>query len=194
MRNYAALGTWWHLRASIIDEYRLLRSGDPSLLNPRLDHPAIATKADAGETTTVFTEVSSIRRVGAKSGLIFTGSHKQPFDLFIPDIDSPAGQEIVMLLETRYISGGEELPRRSYTYVTGELSKFNDKPQMVLHSADQITDLPEPAVVTAGARIKFPSQSKYEIFPVSVKRSGDHGQPIVMRLFSRHLLLKVLYQ
>jgi len=154
MRDYAALGTWWQLRAEVIDDYRARKQTDPSLLNTRLDHAKIAAKAQAQEAATVFTEVSSIRRVGANSGLIFTGSHEQPFDLFLPDMDSAAGQEVMKLLETRYISGGESQPRRSYAYVTGELSMFGGKPQMVLDSADQITDVPGAREESeAGARI-----------------------------------------
>jgi micrococcal nuclease len=140
LRNYAALGTWWELRGTIIDEYRKVKAIDDSLLNPRLDYATIVAKARDQEHATVFTEVRSITRVGGSSGLIGIGSIEQAFSLFIPDIDSPEGQEIVNLLETRYISSGDDHPKRSYAYVTGQLSTFRDRPQIVLTSADQITD------------------------------------------------------
>lgn len=139
-RNYSLLGTWWKLRAAIIDEYRKIKAKDSSIFNTRLDYATLKEKAQAGEKATVFTELRSIERVGGCSGLVFIGSNQQPFNLYIPDIDSPEGQEIVNLLETRYMSSGEDYPKRSYGYVTGELSTFHDKPQIVLFSADQITD------------------------------------------------------
>lgn len=147
MRNYAALGTWWLLRASIIDEYRKRKAQGANVLNTRLDYAELKAKAEAGEEATVFTELRSITRVGGSSGLIGIGSNEQPFSLFIPDMDSDEGQAIVNLLETRYISSGEDHPRRSYAYVTGALSTFRDRPQMVLTSVTQITDgiaRPEP--------------------------------------------------
>ena len=140
LRNYAALGTWWQLRADIIDEYRNARGTDDSLLNPRLDYAELQVKAGNGESATVFTEFRTIRRIRGKSGLIGIGSNEQPFSLFIPDMDSPEGQATVNLLESRYISSGDDHPRRSYAYVTGQLSTFQDRPQMVLNVATQITD------------------------------------------------------
>jgi micrococcal nuclease len=140
IRNYAALGTWWQLRASIIDEYRKLKAVDASVLNTRLDYAILEAKAQAGESATVFTELYSLSRTGGRHGLIDIGSDQQPFKLFLPDIDAPAGEEIADLLGTRYFSHGEGRPRRSYAYVTGRLSTFRGRPQMVVTSADQITD------------------------------------------------------
>ncbi len=140
IRNYAALVTWWQLRASIIDEYRKLKAVDDSLLNTRLDYAILEAKAEAGEIVTVFTELRSLRRTGGRFGVIDIGSEKQPFKLFLPDIDAPAGEEIADLLGTRYFSRGEGRPRRSYAYVTGRLHTFQGRPQMLVASADQITD------------------------------------------------------
>jgi micrococcal nuclease len=141
-RNYAALGTWWALRANIINEYRARRAVDSSILNSRLDYADLHARAGNGEEVTVFTEMRSIKRVGSDHGLVSIGSVHQPFGLFIPQLDSEAAQEIVRLLETRYISSDEAHPRRSYAYVSGELKKFDGKPEIVLRSADQITDIP----------------------------------------------------
>lgn len=142
LRNYAALGTWWQLRASIIEDYRKVRAIDDTVLDTQLDYVALEAKARAGESAAVFTELRSIRRVGGRSGLIAIGTTQQPFNLFIPDIDSAEGQEIALLLETRYISSDEDHPRRSYAYVTGKLSTYQDSPQMILVAAEQITDYP----------------------------------------------------
>lgn len=139
-RNYAALGCWWQLRGRIIEDYRRVRALDASILNPRLDYAPISAMARETEAATIFTEMRTITRVGGHSGLISMGSVDRPFSLFLPDMDSEAGQAVVNLLEARYISSGEDHPKRSYAYVTGKLSTYRDRPQLVVNSADQIGD------------------------------------------------------
>jgi len=139
-RNYAALTTWWKLRARIIDEYRALKAVIPSLLNTRLDYQAIVEKAQNNQTATIFTELRGIRRITGEHGLISHGSDDRPFSLFIPVMNSINGQEIIQQLMNRYISEGESHPHGSYAYVTGQLSLFDSRPQMVLTSVSQIND------------------------------------------------------
>jgi len=139
-RNYAALTTWWKLRARIIDEYRALKVAVPTLLNTRLDYQAIVQKAQNNQTVTIFTELRGIRRISGEYGLISNGNDDRPFSFLIPEMNSVAGQEIIQLLMNRYISDGESQARRSYAYVTGELSLFGSRPQMVLTSALQMSD------------------------------------------------------
>lgn len=179
-RNYAALGTWWNLRARIIDEYRRVRATDDSILNTRLDYAALEEMARADEPATVFTELRSISRVGGIHGLIGIGSLQQPFSLFLPDIDSPAAQEIVNLLEARYASGGEDHPRRSYAYVTGQLSTYRDRPQMVLTSAEQITDrivarqdVASPAAVSIASLLPDPAGADAGHEQVTLRNTAD---------------------
>ena len=140
VRNYAALGTWWHLRASIIDRYRQVARTRPDLLNSRLDYAAIEAKAAAQESATIFTELRSVQRITGDRALIRIGSQQQPFSVFIPDVTSPEGQALLNLLETRYISRDIAYPRRSYAYVTGKLSLFREQPQITVTKPDQITD------------------------------------------------------
>ena len=140
IRNYAALGSWWKLRARIIDEYRVLKSKVPALLNTRLDYETIVNKANEGESVTIFTELSGIRRVGQRSGLISYGGQDRPFSLYLPDIESETGQKLIRLMQNRYISGGESNPRRSYAYVSGVLSLFRESPQLKVTDVKQITD------------------------------------------------------
>jgi len=140
IRNYAVLNTWWTMRARVIDEYRKIKSGYPDLLNTRLDYDTIATRAQSGDTVTVFTELRSYKFAGQKSVVVRIGSVKQPFSIFIPDATTDEGQKILNLLENRYISKGDDYPRRSYAYLTGQLSLYRDKPQMVVTDAEQIKD------------------------------------------------------
>ncbi|MEM1204389.1 MAG: thermonuclease family protein [Acidobacteriota bacterium] len=141
IRNYAALGTWWQLRARLIDDFRALRPHEVDLLDSRLDFAEISRRAQTGDTVTVFTALERVRRIGQRHALVRIGSLQQPFALFIRDIEAnPESQRIVKLLETRYISAGEDHPRRSYAYVRGALRLFNGTPEIELTSIDQISD------------------------------------------------------
>lgn len=140
IQNYAALGTWWQLRAKIIDEYRRIKPLHENLFNSRLDFPILLEKATSHEKVTIFTELRSIRRISKHSGLIKIGSVQHPFSLFLPDLDSEVGRETVALLNSRYISQENDHPRRSYAYVTGDLRLFKDAPQISLLKPEQITD------------------------------------------------------
>lgn len=139
-RNYALLGTWWRLRAQVIEEFRALRDLYPSLLNTRLDYDTILEKAKNHERATIFTELHSLRRVGGDSGLINYGSDDRPFNLYIPDLEGDSGKQILQLLQNRYISSDEQHPRRNYAYISGELSLYGTTPQMVVKTIEQITD------------------------------------------------------
>ena len=137
IRNYALLGIWWQLRAEIIQQYRHLKAQDHPILNTRLDYEQIQQKAQHQESIVIFTELKTLRPVGSQSRLISLGSIAQPFSLFIPDINSAQGEKIVNLLNNRYLSSQDHL-RRNYAYISGNLSTFRDKPQIVLTSTEQI--------------------------------------------------------
>ena len=143
-RNYALLGVWWELRAQLVEEFRARRraASGPRLFDSRLDYATLADLARTGERVTVFTELSELKRLGARKAAITIGSVHQPFQLFIPDLTSTAGQEIAWLLTHRYLGGDETHPRRGYAYVTGDLKLFGGRPELLLGGADQIGDAP----------------------------------------------------
>ena len=146
-RNYAALGTWWQLRARTIDAYRRARKFNPCLLNTRLDYSVLVSQAEKEGSVTIFTELHSLRRTGRRGAVLGIGSNHQPFSLYLRDVDSITGQNAVNLLMNRYITMGEDTRRRSYAYVTGQLQTYDGKPQMVLESPWQITDTPPESPV-----------------------------------------------
>jgi endonuclease YncB( thermonuclease family) len=141
-RNYALLGVWWTLRAELIDDYRRLRAARPELLNSRRDYAKLHELAAGEQTATVFTELRTYTPVGQNKAIVDIGSKAQPFKLFLPDIDSDAGQEILRLLDDRYIPKDPDHVRRSYAYVDGPLKLFRDEPEVVVSASDQITDVP----------------------------------------------------
>lgn len=142
-RNYALLGVWWTLRAELIDDYRALSAARPELLNSRLDYARLRELAGQGQQATVFTELRTYTPVGQNKAIVDIGSKAQPFKLFLPETDSEKGQQILRLLDTRYIPGGETHVRRGYAYVQGPLALFRDEPEIVVTSADQIADTPD---------------------------------------------------
>lgn len=142
MRPYKALTTWWHLRARVIDGYRDAVEQGTSILNPRLDYATIVDKAEAEETVTVFSDMRRPTFVSTDKAIIPIGSQKQPFKFYLPRARSESGQEVLMLLQERYIAEGVEKPARSYGYVEGKLKMYEGEPEMVLTSADQLRDRP----------------------------------------------------
>ena len=91
---------------------------------------------------TVFTELREYHRVGGRHVVVTIGSLQQPFQLFVPDADSDAGQAILRLLDNRYIADEPDHPRRSYAYVRGTLKLFDGKPEIVVRATGQISDDP----------------------------------------------------
>jgi len=148
INNYAALTAWWHLRGRVIDDYRRLRGNPATILNTRLDYAELLEKASQNETVMVFSELREMTRVGQVHMLVRIGSRAQPFQLFIPNFESPVGQKIINLLTERYIPSGLDEPRRGYAFISGQLDTFQSQPdrppivEITIESPDQITDAP----------------------------------------------------
>jgi micrococcal nuclease len=142
MRNYPTLGVWWSLRASIIDEYRTLHGTQPELLDSRLDYDRLVELARDKAQATVFTELRSYTPAGQSGAVVEIGSRQQPFKLYLPDIEGEPGQEILHLLDSRYVVKDDNHVKRSYGYVQGRLALYRNEPEMIVTSAGQITDLP----------------------------------------------------
>jgi micrococcal nuclease len=145
-RNYANLGAWWSLRAAIIDDYRRARADGAAILNSRLDYAEIAERARRGEEIVVFTELATFRRLGSRRAVIDIGSQAQPFQVFIPNIETDEGVALVNLVHERYLAEDDGRTtiraRRSYAYVQGRLQIFHDAPEVIVPGAAGITDAP----------------------------------------------------
>ena len=159
MRNYAALCTWWDLRARIIEGYREIKRRSPqvNLFNTRLDYPRLVEIARARQETTVFMELRDFSPTSGDHVLFNTGSARQPYQLFIPNGNTGGGEDIMNLILNRYRAGGEADPRRSYAYVTGPTKMFPDedtgRPEIIVTDPGQITDWPATALERAGLTV-----------------------------------------
>lgn len=145
-RNYANLGAWWSLRAAIIDDYRRARADGADILDSRLDYAEIAARGAGGGNIVVFTELAAFRRLGSRRAVIDIGSRAQPFQVFIPDIESDEGTALVNLVHERYLAEDDGRTtirgRRSYAYVEGPLQLYRDAPEVVVTGPAAITDAP----------------------------------------------------
>jgi micrococcal nuclease len=140
-RNYDELIPWWHLRDSVIQDYRKfgIQGGVQSA---RLDYDDIVEAAKVGSRMCVLCDLQGgINKRPGSGALIYAGSITHKFNLWIPDRTSPAALEILNLIELRYSSSG-----RGYVYVSGKASLYpsndNGKPQIVLTDIAQFSDLP----------------------------------------------------
>ena len=93
VNNYAALQTWWMLRAEVIDGYRRHIATKPQapVLNTRLDYDELLEAAREGKTVTIFTELREIQPVGDNHAAISIGALARPFDVFIPRVPRTSG-------------------------------------------------------------------------------------------------------
>ena len=148
MRDYAALTTWWELRGRLIEGFREIRRRQPDapVLNSRLDYAQLREIAARGGEATVFMELRDFKPTRGDNIVFRTGSDTQPFKLFIPGGAGAEGRAVMNLLTARYLSIGEEEPRRSYAYVSGRTQLFQDAPEMIVVDPKQVSDWPESAL------------------------------------------------
>jgi len=141
-REYNKLIPWWHLRVSVVQDYRKLglQRGVQSV---RLDYDDIVDAAKAESELVVFCDLQGgISKQPGNGALIYAGSIHHKFNLWIPDRESPSAQAVQKLIEIRYAGEGG----RGYVYVSGKASRYpkneKGKPQIVLTSTEQLADLP----------------------------------------------------
>ncbi len=140
-RDYTTLIPWWHLRDSVVQDYRYA-GGQAGVLSVRLNYDEIVEAAKAGNEMTVLCDLQGgINKWPGNGALIYAGSKFQKFNLWIPNIDSVTAQTILRLIETRYASLG-----RGYVYIYGQASLYppnsDGKPQIVLTDVNQLADFP----------------------------------------------------
>ncbi len=136
-REYDVLIPWWHLRDNVVVDYRD-RGLQAGVLSVRLDYADITAAADNEDEITVLCDLQGgINLWPGDGALIFAGSPTHKFNLWIPDRTSDTAQAILRLIEKRYADHGRE-----YVYVAGQAKMYNGKPEIVLTSVAQLSDIP----------------------------------------------------
>jgi micrococcal nuclease len=143
-RDYMALLPWWGLRDSIVEEYRHLATS--KVLSVRLDYQKILKASETGETLTILCDLQNGINKRVRGGAIIkAGSDYHEFNLWIPDLDSDQSIAIINLIGQRYAArkqGVEGIGGRGYAYVSGQVTKYRDIPQIVLTDYTKIADFP----------------------------------------------------
>ncbi len=136
-RDYEHLLPWWHMRGTLVEKYRE-RGVAAGVKSVRLDYQELVAAAGAGEQVTVFCDLQGgIQKWTGDGAVIFAGSSRHKFNLWVPDRYSKTGCGILRFIHNRYAGHG-----RGYLYVSGSAGLYRDKPQIILESADQLSDLP----------------------------------------------------
>lgn len=140
-REYEDLVPWWHFRDGVVQDFRRfgLQAGVQSV---RLDYEDITEAAKHGNEITVFCDLQGgINRRPSSGALVYAGSIKHKFNLWIPERESASSQQLLNLIEKRYSGRG-----RGYVYVSGKVSLYPQneygKPQIVLTDFAQLSDQP----------------------------------------------------
>ena len=137
-RDYGALLPWWGLRASIVEDYR--QTGVPAgVLSVRLNYQELVEAAETNQFATIFCDLQGgINKWTGGGALIYAGSKYHRFNLWIPNAQSDETAPLLRLIEKRYAGQG-----RGYVYVSGNVKKYGNKPEIVLTDIEQISDFPE---------------------------------------------------
>jgi len=135
--NYSELKNWWNTRALIVEDYRQQGKG-AGVLSVRLDYEKILAAAEREDKVSILCDLQGgINKWTDDAALIYAGSQFHKLNLWIPDRTQETAIEILNLITKRYLELG-----RGYVYVKGKVSKFNNVPQIVLTSIDQLSDFP----------------------------------------------------
>jgi len=136
-RDYEHLLPWWHMRGTLVENFRT-RGVAAGVKSVRLDYQELVAAAKAGQQVTVFCDLQGgIQHWTGDGAVIFAGSPRHKFNLWVPDRYSKTGCGILRFIHNRYAGHG-----RGYIYVSGPMGLYRDKPQIILESPDQLSDLP----------------------------------------------------
>jgi micrococcal nuclease len=136
-RDYAQLLPWWHMRDSIVQEYRA-NGVDAGVLSVQLDYEALKEGALSRKDVTVFCDLQAgINKWVSGGAVIYAGTPQSQFNLWVPDVETPEAQRILRLIKTRYAGEG-----RGYVYVRGKAAMYGpaSRPEMVLENSGQFSD------------------------------------------------------
>lgn len=132
-RDYEKLMPWWTSRGSIVEDFR--REALGKALDIRVDYDRILEAMKGGEEVTLFCDLQGGFLWAEQGAVIHIGTKSNPFSLWFPGLDKDKKTPIVCLVEERYASYG-----RGYVYMTGKVTAFKEKPQLVIENASAFAD------------------------------------------------------
>ncbi len=134
-RDYDTLMPWWSSRGSLVDAFR--REGRArGALDARDDYPRLLEAMRTEQEVSLFCDLQGGFIWVEGAGLIHVGTKDQPCSLWFPGLNNTNKTPLVRLIEDRYAGYG-----RGYVYVTGKVTSYKDKPQIVITSVSPFADV-----------------------------------------------------
>ncbi|TNE52163.1 MAG: thermonuclease family protein [Deltaproteobacteria bacterium] len=134
-RDYETLVPWWNSRGAWMDDFRS-HGRSKGALEVRSDYARLLEAMRAGDTVTLFCDLQQgITKETESGSVIYVGTQGRSFSLWIPKETTEEHTALLHLIHDRYARHG-----RGFVYVTGKVTSFRDKPQIVLSQLSQLSD------------------------------------------------------
>ncbi len=134
-RDYETLLPWWEKRGERVRQFRKIKK-EKHVLSTRDDYDEILEGMEEEREAVVFCDLQGgIAAYPGNGAVVNVGGEAKPMSLWIPDANSSDGKAIIELIEEKYAHHG-----LGYCYVSGKLEAYKGKPQIVLHTADQLAE------------------------------------------------------
>ncbi len=143
-RDYYRILPWWWLRALVVEDYRRMAPPE-GVLSVRLDYQRLLDAIPTDEVLTILCDLQDGVKRWPGGALAYAGSPEHKFNLWIPGPLEGEKERLVRLMESRYSGQDEEVHSglgRGYVYVSGDISEYEGKLQIVLTGIDQLSDTP----------------------------------------------------
>lgn len=137
-RDYDDLMPWWERRGQRVQIFR--DRGKPNgALEVREDYDSIQKYVGSEQHVTVFCDLQG--GISARPGtgaVIDVGTRTRPFSLWLPDAESDSQQKLIEHIEAKYARRGV-----GFAYITGAITQYKDKLQIVLQDEKQLSEQPQ---------------------------------------------------
>jgi Tol biopolymer transport system component len=115
------------------------------VLSVRLDYQRLLETIAPRVIVTVLCDLQEGVKRWPGGAVVYAGSPQHKFNLWIPDLRNGEKEQLIELIEKRYSGQDEESYfglGRGYVYVIGDVTDYEGKPQIVLESIGQLSDVP----------------------------------------------------
>jgi endonuclease YncB( thermonuclease family) len=129
--DYPTLKCYWLLRAGQVEAFRKARALGEDVFDTRLHYHDIRRRAEAGASINVFGDITRTYRMADGATIMQIGCPHQPFCAYFPR----ESRDLAGFIERCFVGHG----KANYLYFDGELSLFQDQPQITIERLEQIS-------------------------------------------------------
>jgi micrococcal nuclease len=115
------------------------------VLSVRLDYQRLLESIPLRVIETVLCDLQEGVKRWPGGAVVYAGSPQHKFNLWIPDAQNGEKEQLIELIEKRYSGQDEENYSglgRGYVYISGDVTDYEGKPQIVLTDVNQLSDMP----------------------------------------------------